>query len=529
MNTRGRLCPPISKQEDAMETLVTKETEEPPGRAANAICRPLPEADLFGTEGIARRLWPGVTSQQWSDWRWQMLNRLRTLEDISCLLDLKPYQRGRFKRLIDTFHCSVTPYYLSLIRDISDPEDPIRKQCLPDLRELDFQRVGVTDPLEEEDDMQSPGLVHRYPDRVLAIATNTCSMYCRHCTRKRIWHEGESERTKKELMGMVRYVRATPEVREVIISGGDPLTMNLELLDWFMGELRRVSQLEVLRIGTRVPVVMPMKITEELVKMLKGHRPLWVNTQFNHPREVTEEARDACDRLLTAGIPVSNQSVLLKGINDAPDVMKELCHALQRIMVRPYYLFQCDPVRGVEHFRTSIWRGIEIMETMRGYTGGLAIPTFVVDAPGGGGKIPLQPFYLLSVNDRDVLLRNYEGMIIKYYNPETSQPEKSRKSNGNGKLSGTAQLLKGQKKALVPEETQRYKRRKQKDMLFPPVSSTVSPAASEISRIAERPGAPEKLPASAPDIPAPPGEIIKVKRLGREAAPFDKEQDAGAA
>ena len=506
-----------------METSVTKESEEPPGKAGSAICRTLPacpanpeadrEAELFQTEGPVSRLWPGVTRQQWNDWRWQMLNRLRTLEDISCLLDLKPYHKARFKRLLDTFHCSITPYYLSLIKDISDPDDPIRKQCVPDLKELEFQKVGVTDPLEEEEDMQVPGLVHRYPDRVLAIATNTCSMYCRHCTRKRIWHEGESERTKKDLMGMVQYVRATPEVREVIISGGDPLTMNLELLDWFMGELKRVSHLEVLRIGTRVPVVMPMKVTEELVKMLRCHRPLWVNTQFNHPREVTAEAADACDRLLTAGIPVSNQSVLLKGINDTPDVMKDLCHALQRIMVRPYYLFQCDPVRGVEHFRTSIWRGIEIMETMRGYTGGLAIPAFVVDAPGGGGKIPLQPFYLLSVNERDVLLRNYEGMIIKYYNPDNGQPEKNRKPNGNGKLGGTAQLLKGQQKALVPEETQRYKRRKQKNTLFP--------------------APPEKSPVSQPEMPASASKtglpIIEVNAFANGANDGARGENAGAA
>ncbi len=510
--------PLISKQEDVMETLVTKESEEPPSsKTANAICRPLPETDLFGTERLASRLWPGVTPEQWSDWRWQMVNRLKTLEDVSCLLDLKPYQKTRYKRLLDMFHCSITPYYLSLIRDISDPDDPIRKQCMPDLRELDFQRVGVTDPLEEEEDMQVPGLVHRYPDRVLAIATNTCSMYCRHCTRKRIWCEGESERTKKELAGMVQYVRATPEVREVIVSGGDPLSMNMELLDWFLGELGRISHVEVLRIGTRMPVVMPMKITEELVKMLKGHRPLWVNTQFNHPREVTALARDACDRLLMAGIPVSNQSVLLKGINDAPDVMKELCHALQRIMVRPYYVFQCDPVRGVEHFRTSIWRGIEIMETMRGYTGGLAIPTFVIDAPGGGGKIPLQPFYLLSINEGDVLLRNYEGMIIKYHNPENCQQEKIkiRKPNGNGKLGGTAQLLKGQRKALVPEETQRYKRRKQKNMLF----------GAEPQDLPSPGGG--RLPA--PQLPAARKEIVKLKGLpgGGEGIAGGEDRAAG--
>ncbi|MDA8091302.1 MAG: KamA family radical SAM protein [Nitrospiraceae bacterium] len=496
-----------------MEILLTKDSEEPPGKSVNTVSRLLPQNDgLFKADDPAGRLWPGVTSDQWNDWRWQMLHRVRTMEDISCLLDLKPYQKTRYKRLIDTFHCSITPYYLSLIRDISDPEDPIRKQCVPDLRELEFQMVGVTDPLEEEEDMQTPGLVHRYPDRVLAIVTNTCSMYCRHCTRKRIWHEGESARTKKELQGMVEYVRATPEVREVIVSGGDPFTMNLDLLDWFLGAMQRVSHVEVMRIGTRVPVVMPMKVTDELVSMLKKHRPIWINTQFNHPREVTTEAAEACDRLLTAGIPVSNQSVLLKGINDTPDIMKDLCHALQRIMVRPYYLFQCDPVRGVEHFRTSLWKGIEIMETMRGYTGGLAIPTFVVDAPGGGGKIPLQPFYLLSVNDKDVLLRNYEGMIINYFNPGNNS-EKTRRPGVNGKkLGGTAQLLKGQRKALVPEETPRYKRRKQKNSLFPP-SSTIGQQQDSHS------------PVSGISGPSGPGAPVRADLSGRFRIPEKQKEE----
>lgn len=446
-----------------MESLIVpKEQAEPPGRSTveNVV-----KEDLFRKDDLVQRLWPGVTQAEWVDWRWQMSNSLKTIESLSAVLELKPYHKARFKRLIDTFHYSITPYYLSLI-NWAEPEDPIRKQCMPDLRELEFQMVGDNDPLEEEEDMQVPGLVHRYPDRVLAIATNNCSMYCRHCTRKRIWHEGESVRSKKELSRMVDYVRVTSEVREVIVSGGDPLTMNLELLDWFLGELKRISHVEVLRIGTRLPVVLPMGVTDEMAKMLKKHRPLWLNTQFNHPAEVTPEAQEACDRLLTAGIPVSNQSVLLRGINDSPEIMKELCHALQRIMVRPYYLYQCDPVRGVEHFRTSIWKGIEIIEMMRGYTGGLVIPNFVVDAPGGGGKIPLQPFYLLSVTEKEVLLRNYEGMIIKYFNPDESHYEKVKKANGNGRDGGTAQLLKGHRKALVPEETQRYKRRKQKNMLF---------------------------------------------------------------
>ncbi len=445
--------------------IVTNEDDEPPGKnVVSSLASHLHGEDLFRGDYVIQKLWPDTTVDQWNDWTWQMASRLRTVDALATLFQLSPYQISKYRTLLKLFHYSITPYYLSLI-DWSDPEDPIRKQCIPDFRETEFQIVGDHDPLEEEEDMQVPGLVHRYPDRVLAVVTNTCAMYCRHCTRKRIWHEGESIRSRKELQAMINYIRATPEVREVIVSGGDPLVMNMNVLDWFLGELQMIQHVEVLRIGTRVPVVMPMRITDDLVDMLAQHRPLWLNTQFNHPKEITPDSQAACDKLLRAGIPVSNQAVLLRGINDSIDVMRDLCHALQRIMVRPYYLFQCDPVKGVEHFRTSIWKGIEIIEMLRGYTGGLCIPSFVVDVPGGGGKVPLQPFYLLSVTDKDVLLRNYEGMIIKYYNPQEAHFIQSRKSNGNGKDGGTAQLIKGSRKALVPEETPRYRRRK-KNLLF---------------------------------------------------------------
>jgi lysine 2,3-aminomutase len=486
------------------KNILMKEEEEPPGQCLirtdshrafpqstqeiNTLSKnknlhsdfrpPFNNESLFSRENHINKFWLNVTSAEWSNWQWQMKNRLRTIEDLTILLGLEPYKIARYKRLIEIFRYSITPYYLSLI-EWANPEDPLRKQCVPDLKEIEFQMVGDNDPLEEEADMQVQGLVHRYPDRVLAIVTNTCAIYCRHCTRKRIWseirsrrvespteHEGESVRSKRDLIAMVEYVRSAPEVREVIVSGGDPLTMNIGLLDWFLGELKRISHVEVLRIGTRVPVVLPMSITDDVVKMLASHRPLWLNTQFNHPREITPEAQEACDKILRAGIPISNQSVLLRGVNDSVEVMKELCHALQRIMVRPYYLFQCDPVRGVEHFRTSIWKGIEILEMMRGYTGGLCVPTFVVDAPGGGGKIPLQPSYLLSTTEKDVILRNYEGMIIKYYNPQEADFGRLKRTNGNGKDGGTAQLIKGSRKVLIPEETPRYKRRRQRNSLF---------------------------------------------------------------
>jgi len=406
-----------------------------------------------------------MNQEKWSDWKWQMANTLRTIEPLAVMLNLKTHQVARYKRLIDIYHYAITPYYFSLI-DWTDPQDPVRKQCIPDLKELEFEIVGNNDPLDEEKDMPVPGLVHRYPDRVLAVITNMCSMYCRHCTRKRIWGSGEEGTVAtNDLAAMVHYIRKSPEVREVVVSGGDPLMVNPDLLDWFLGELDLISHVEVVRIGTRVPVVLPMKVTDDLVSMLATHRPLWINTQFNHPKEITPESQEACDRILRAGIPVSNQSVLLRGINDSPEIMKDLCHSLQRIMVRPYYLFQCDPVRGVEHFRTSIWKGIEIIEKMRGHTGGLCIPQFVVDAPGGGGKVPLQPFYLLSASDREVHLRNYEGMIIKYFNPQETDVSAVKKTGGNGRDEVVLHSLSEQAVPSLPKETSRYRRRLKKNLV----------------------------------------------------------------
>lgn len=401
----------------------------------------------------AKALWPDVTPQQWNDWKWQESHRLRSLDQLSALLNLTPRQTLQYKSVIDRFHYSITPYYLSLINR-QDSKDPIRMQCVPDPMELNYEVVGNSDPLEEEEDMQVPGLVHRYPDRVLAIVTGMCSMYCRHCTRKRVWNEGEWVRSRKELSAMVSYVRRTRKVREVVISGGDPLMMNLDTLDWFLGELRRIPHVEVLRIGTRVPVVLPMKVTDDLAYMLRQHRPLWINTQFNHKREITPEATMACDRLQSVGIPISNQSVLLRGINDSLQAMTDLCHSLQRIMVRPYYLYQCDPVVGVEHFRTNVLKGMQIIEGMRGHTGGLCVPTFVVDAPGGGGKVPLQPFYLLNMSEQELMLRNYEGQIIKYFNPTE---ENTRESLHKGKkhvktssiYSDNSRQLRRHKKCIV--------------------------------------------------------------------------------
>ncbi len=329
-----------------------------------------------------------VSAKEWQDWKWQLRNRVHTVTGLADALGAAPGALQRYEAVVRRFHFSVTPYYLALA-DMGKEEDPIRRQCLPDLKEISFSRGGSADPLEEELHMPAEGIVHRYPDRCLAMVTNACAVYCRHCNRKRRWGAGLAAGAKERLSGMIEYVRRTTRVREVIISGGDPLTMNERTLDWFLGELRAIPHVEVLRIGSRMPVVMPMRITRSLCAMLRRHRPLWFNTQFNNVREITAESARACEMLLEAGIPVSNQSVLLKGVNDSHTEMLALLYGLQRISVRPYYLFQCEPVRGADHFRVDIRRGIEIMERIRKTASGLCVPNYVLDTPGAEGKIPL--------------------------------------------------------------------------------------------------------------------------------------------
>ena len=290
--------------------------------------------------------------------------------------------------VMHTYPFAITPYYLSLF-DPDDPADPLRRQCFPDPREIDPTAEGTDDPLDEEKAMPVPGLIHRYPDRCLAITTGVCALYCRYCNRKRMWGRRESERIRERLQTMVDYVARSTRLREVIISGGDPLFLSEKLLDWFLGALKAIPHVEVLRIGSRAPVTLPMRVTAGLCAMLKRHRPLWFNTQFNHPREITAESAEACERLLSAGIPVSNQSVLLRGINDDYETMRTLLYGLQRISVRPYYLFHCDPVRGTNHFRAEIWNGMGIMERLWRDVSGLCLPRYVLDYPGGRGKIPL--------------------------------------------------------------------------------------------------------------------------------------------
>lgn len=381
-----------------------KEYGERPAAKSIPLRGPLNEGDLAAAEGdginhvsiseTGRGPWSGVPERDWQDWRWQIRNRICTAKQLNEVLPASPGDAKARRAVIRSFPFSIPPYYFSLIQSREALDDPIRLQCIPDAREIAFSLGGVDDPLAEERDMPIPGLIHRYADRCLILATHACLMYCRHCNRKRFWKTGKTTQTR--LQAAIDYVAATPGVREVIISGGDPLTLPEGALDALLGALRAIPHVEVLRIGSRVPVVLPMRITPSLVRMLRRHRPLWFNTQFNSPRELTPEAARACGRLVEAGIPVSNQSVLLKGVNDSFETMRELLYGLQRISVRPYYLFQCDPVRGADHFRVDLWEGMEMMERISRQTSGLCLPRYVLDVPGGKGKMPLQTFSLLT-------------------------------------------------------------------------------------------------------------------------------------
>jgi len=406
--------------------------------------------------------WPQVTREEWNDYRWQLAHRITSIRELSGLRYFSREESEILERVSEAYHLSITPYYLSLLR-LDDPDDPIGRQAIPSPEEYFGMDVGEDDPLEEEKDMPVPGLTHRYPDRCLMVVTSFCSMYCRHCTRKRIWAMGESPKTEFELTKMFQYIRRHPEIRDVIVSGGDPLTLPTSRIEYILKGLRKIPHVEIIRIGTRVPVVLPMRIDDELCEVLEKYGPIWVNTQFNHPREVTAEARKACDRLLRAGVPVNNQSVLLKGINDHPEVIRKLNQRLLQAKVRPYYLFQCDMVRGLEHFRTRLSKGIEIMEALRGHTSGLAIPSFVVDIPGGGGKIPLMPNYIVSMGESRTVLRNYEGILVGYEEPrEDGRPSARPDSEPPAQRPDVYRLLTGDLKALIPSGNERMARRRKR-------------------------------------------------------------------
>jgi len=411
----------------------------------------------------------------WRDWKWQVRHTIRDIDTFERLLAVRfePDERARLVETLNRFPLSITPYYLSLIDTKDFRNDPIYKQAFPSPHELDVAECDMADPLHEEADSPVPGITHRYPDRVLFCVSNVCAMYCRHCTRKRKVGDSDFIPDRLALEAGLDYIRNTPVVRDVLLSGGDPLLMDDDKLDWLLGELRRIEHVEIIRIGTRTPVVLPQRITPELVEMLRKHHPLWLNTHFNHPREFTASARAALRRLADAGIPLGNQSVLLRGVNDCPRIMKALVHKLVANRVRPYYMYQCDLSEGLSHFRTPVGKGIEIIESLIGHTSGLAVPTYVIDAPGGGGKIPIMPNYLISWSTNKVVLRNYEGVITTYREPdafpaiecdrqcETCSLQLKTEDAADDEVLGISRLLSDHEDdiALVPANNQRHGRR----------------------------------------------------------------------
>ncbi|MCE5341893.1 MAG: KamA family radical SAM protein [Planctomycetaceae bacterium] len=426
---------------DSSAASVESQDSEPPGRPSPA-CSPQNLNDLNNS----------AADSDPNDWKWQVKNRIRSAEQLATYLP--GLKRPHIDSVIQKFPMAITPYYASLIRR-ADISDPVFAMAVPQPRELVDPLFLCDDPLSEDEDMPVPGMVHRYRDRVLLITTTMCSMYCRHCTRKRIAGARESSITAQRIRQVTEYLLAHPEVSDVIVSGGDPLTMSDGSIEMVLSSLRSVPTVQVIRIGTRVPVVMPMRITDNLVNMLKKYHPLWINTHFNHPNEITPQAKQACAKLADAGIPLGNQTVLLAGVNDDVKVIEQLCRGLVQMRVRPYYLYQCDLVRGVEHFRTSVRKGMEIMEYLRGRIGGIAIPTFVVDAPHGGGKIPILPNYIVSMSPSHTVLRNYQGLLVNYPEPcIQSLPANTTPAE----QTGVWELASGRTNFVAPARNHRIKR-----------------------------------------------------------------------
>ncbi|MBB6697032.1 lysine 2,3-aminomutase [Clostridium algidicarnis] len=406
-------------------------------------------------------LFKDIPDELWNDWKWQLKNRIETLEELKKYIPLTPEEEEGVKKCLGSLRMAITPYYLSLI-DPNDPNDPIRKQAIPTGAEVHRSDADLLDPLSEDEDSPVPGLTHRYPDRVLLLITDQCSMYCRHCTRRRFAGQNDKSLPMDQIDKAIDYIRDTPKVRDVLLSGGDALLISDEKLEYIIKRLREIPHVEIIRIGSRIPVVLPQRITDDLVNMLKKYHPIWLNTHFNHSNEITEESTAACAKMANAGIPLGNQSVLLRGVNDCVHVMKQLVQDLVKIRVRPYYIYQCDLSMGLEHFRTPVSKGIEIIEGLRGHTSGYCVPTFVVDAPGGGGKTPVMPNYVISQSPNKVILRNFEGVITTYTEPEsyvdTCNCDVCKNEKSNEKLIGIAGLVQGNGISLEPEGLQRKKR-----------------------------------------------------------------------
>jgi lysine 2,3-aminomutase len=386
--------------------------------------RTTPQPDVF-----RRVFFPKISNNQWNDWHWQIQNRIHTYVWIDQILRLSGEEKQALAEPGRKLPVGITPYYMSLLSPF-DPNHPLRRTVIPTVHEFFKMPCEADDPLGEEAMSPVPGLVHRYPDRALLLVTDFCSTYCRYCTRSRMVGHNSVFPSKSRIGKAIEYIRQTPSVRDVILSGGDPLTLNEDRLEWILKELRQIRHLEIIRIGTKMPAVLPQRITPKLTRMLRKYHPLWMSLHFVHPEECTPEAYKACGMLADAGIPLGAQTVLLKGINDSVSIMKDLVHHLLRMRVRPYYLYQCDPISGSGHFRTSVETGIEIIKGLRGFTSGYAIPTYVIDAPGGGGKVPLMPDYVVGKQDGELILKNYEDKIYRYPEPRNSRIEK----NGGGHI-----------------------------------------------------------------------------------------------
>ncbi|OGR15509.1 MAG: lysine 2,3-aminomutase [Desulfobacula sp. GWF2_41_7] len=428
-------------QYSPMATALTLEDDEPPSSRRVAVTHPsastavsypvffkkttlIPAAKMQlsqrsskaspKTKAFRRKFYPLITDKEWNDWQWQVSNRVRTYEKLSRILALSPDET-----LVNggtQLPLSITPYYLSLV-STDDPDQPLRRSVVPSVNEWIKMPCESDDPLGEDHQSPVPGLVHRYPDRVLFLLLDFCSTYCRYCTRSRVVGHGNIHAGRTRWEKAIDYIARTPMVRDVLLSGGDPLTLSDDRLEWVLSRLRRIPHVEIIRIGTKVPTVLPQRITPKLVKMLKRYHPLWMSLHFVHPDECTPETTKACAMLADAGIPLGSQTVLLKNINDSVDTMRALMQGLMKMRVRPYYLYQCDPITGSGHFRTPIEKGLEIIRGLRGFTTGYAVPTYVVDAPGGGGKIPLMPDYVQGHTAEEMILSNYEHKNFKYPDP----------------------------------------------------------------------------------------------------------------
>ncbi len=408
-------------------------------------------------------MWKNVTPEQWNDWHWQVNNRIDTVEALKQIINLTEQEQKDIETVLSKFRMGITPYYAALM-DKDDRRCPVRMQAAPIMAETHISAADMEDPLHEDGDSPAPGLTHRYPDRVLFLITDQCSMYCRHCTRRRFAGQQDNAVPLENIDKCIEYIKNHPEVRDVLLSGGDPLLVSDETLEYIIKNLRAIPHVEIIRIGSRTPVVCPQRITDDLVNMLKKYHPVWFNTHFNHPKEFTPEALEAIRKLADAGIPLGNQSVLLRGVNDCPHIMMDLVHDLVKARIRPYYIYQCDLSLGIAHFRTPVSKGLEIMESLRGHTSGYAVPTFVVDAPGGGGKTPAMPTYIISQSPSKVILRNFEGVITTYTEPQ-GQPDIECTCDvcqGKKKVqkSGVAGLLAGERLSLEPTELERKKRTK---------------------------------------------------------------------